>query len=280
MRLPTLLLLATALATAAPTPQAASDTPADTAPTSDPSLPYTPGTAITPTTCLDLSTYSPNLCPARLPSTNLFSTAAHQVVSAAAPSTVQQRSFNALEAGFTVAGEELRTLALVPALPATAAGKLCRLHFITDGGVNLQPRSLIDHWEVYAIPAEDADAAGVAWNVTTWETQPALPAAPVARFQTDSGSSVAPDAGTGEAVKVKVSHTMLSGEDFECPTGKTVWVVRPVALGGTPETTATMFVGGQNGLGIEVLGTGGEGGWPELFGGVGKDGEVGGVDGA
>ncbi|KAI5776452.1 hypothetical protein EDC01DRAFT_682400, partial [Geopyxis carbonaria] len=243
-------------------PYGAPQTSPQSTPKIDPTLGFTPGHIISPATCT--TTYSANLCPARLPSRNMLVTAMHQVVSEATPNTVTLKSHNGLEGGYSMKGEEIRTLAIFSPLPESVRGKLCRFHFITDGGVNLQPREIVDHWTVHALFEGKA-----VWNETTWATQPQHDEKPVARFQTAANETVrvAPDAGNGE-VQGKWSHSFMEGGDFECPIGRDMaWVMRPSGLKPAVEDleiNPAMFVGGQNGMAIEVLGSAGLSGWPEL----------------
>lgn len=237
-------------------------------------LGWSPGSVISPKSCL--TNYDAHICPVPLTNGNIVVTGRHQVLYSSPaladrPNSVRPATNNTFIAGYTVIGDEIRTVSLFPGFPKGPQDTRCRFHFITDGLSYIQSPQVIAAWDVYKVLPGFASWQHL-YNKTTWNSAPRLlPGAPIASFVTpnikEKYDGTAP---AGEAVTYddsgKISMPFIKGgDDFSCPTANedVAYLVVPRAL--LVETIKkpqigdepfTMSITSQNGLAIEILHTG------------------------
>ncbi|KAI5779612.1 hypothetical protein EDC01DRAFT_671011 [Geopyxis carbonaria] len=265
-------LIASAVAsTAAPTLKSSSGNDPTTQNILD--LGWSPGKAESSTSCL--ATYDTHICPAPLLNGNILVTCRHQVIHSAPAladraNSVQPSNNNTFIAGYTVIGEEIRTLSLFPDFPEGPDGARCRFHFITDSLSYMQTPDVIAAWDVYQVMPKFASWENL-YNETSWNNAPPMTSdAPIASFVTPSSKDYFD--GTPQAEKTvvygdsgKIGMPFIDGgEDFVCPTASEdaaymvvprKLLVEPIEKPQVGDEPFTMSITGQNGLAIEILGT-------------------------
>lgn len=220
-------------------------------------LTFIPGTdkvATTPSDCLKNPNFTP--CPAKLDSGNIIVPAFHQVIDESQPDKDATASSNGVNLGFTVPdAKELRTLAIIPDFPKSGEGKQCQFHFISDQGSNLASTS------VPKIAVWSLKPGKIANLETTFNTRPERNVK-VAAFDLQANPK---KLGTSTP---KLDHTGVDGaafpltKTFDCPKPGThiAWELaidvdkQQFLATKDIKTLDRLFVGGMNGLGVEIVG--------------------------
>ncbi|KAI5803838.1 hypothetical protein EDC01DRAFT_645013 [Geopyxis carbonaria] len=245
---------------------------------------YTPGAKISPAWCTQPGKYDSNICPAHLPSNNVLVTSVQQQIYESEPdsdktSTTPGGSYGWNKHPTKKLATEVRTLAIFENFNADGAfdGKKCRFHFISDLGRNWAGPN-----ETFAVYAVDSPyEAAKADMATTWHSKP--------RHSRKVGSWIADDVAAenvsgmvvdGKPSKSKLSMPWTNEKDrvCDCPKkGTYVWVIGPdrgpefkrmdydhlvkTFSVGDSFMGDVSFLGGHNGLAIEVMDSSELSGW-------------------
>jgi hypothetical protein len=216
-----------------------------------PPLGFTPGIKI-PSECFDDP--SGNICPAQIPSGNLFVTSSNRVVNEKKPNEDDNdRGPNVLQVTVKQEGESLfaiNTLATF-AFPPNFQGKRCVFHFIHDEGDH-KPN---DIYEVFELENQGANAT----DKTNWATKPARTRV-IATFDTRSETQIRYSTAKFSAPFLTgpgfTPNILLEGNrTFPCPSGGKVVFEIASQNRHTRGEDGGLNVGGNSGLGIEILGS-------------------------
>jgi len=232
------LFLASAVV-AVPMPQASNS----------PALGFTPGLDNIPENCVANPSF--NECPARLPSGNGLVTSLNVVINDVTGSV--PKPFNIIFAGFNRNGtggglSESSTLTIFD-FPGGHTDKKCRLQLVSDAGDNTAGSPNV--YNVWSL----VPGTGEATEKSTWFDKPARGQV-LATFILDDSDLAA------TTVNAKSLHKFVFGpgegskrrnEPFPCPAGgKIAYEVASAVK--APSDGGPMSIGGQSGLGIEIIG--------------------------
>ncbi|KAI5854976.1 hypothetical protein BZA05DRAFT_393158 [Tricharina praecox] len=236
--LSTVLFLASTVL-ALPTPQA----------TNAPALGFTPGLDNIPDNCIANPSF--NACPARLPSGNALVTSLNVVINDVTGSV--SKPPNIIFAGFSRAASgtglsESSTLTIFD-FPAGHTDKKCRFQLVSDAGDNTAGSPNI--YNVWSF----VPGSGEATESSTWSNKPARDQV-VATFILNEADLAA------TTTNEKFLHKFVYGpgegstrveEPFPCPAGGKIAYEVAGAIK-APSDGGPMNIGGQSGLGIEIIG--------------------------
>jgi len=217
--------------------------------TAIPALGFTPGLDDIPTDCP--AKPSVNVCPARLPSGNALVTSLNVVINdvtgfVSKPPNIISVGFKPARGGYGLS--ETSTLTIFD-FPAGHTNKKCRFQFVSDAGDNTTGvPNIYNIWSF--VPG-----SGEATKTSTWWNKPARDQV-VATVTLDDSDPAA------RTANEKLLHKFIYGPGegsksantpFPCPAGGKIGYEVAAAVK-APSIGGGMNIGGQSGLGIEIIG--------------------------